>query len=484
MKWFYKFPRHLLPCLIILSVSFPFIVFLFKVKAFSFPEYSKIISCFSFTFFQAFLSVLICWMLALPASLGLTAFYKRSIYSLLEWVYLLPVFLPPIVIAGSLINIFEYLSLSPFGLTPIVLGHAFTYAGAMAVILARLLMTKTASYFEWAVVHNMPLWKLLKALLRFVLKRDIQLISLTVFCFCLTSFSIPVLLGGNSGKTLEVVIYDYLKNPDEWPMALALLSIEILFIFILSCFIFKPLSFLKKLKPLPYTHLKQHVIWGILPIFFIFAGFLEGLYYIPEVMKLNGITKSILSTFLLSLCVGGGVVFCFILISFCSSTAYLKKFLIGYAAPSIVLTGFAFLIFSPDQVYLSWVCGLIILFLPSLYRWAGESFLNSLENQIQTAQILGAKRTHIFKKIIWPQCSSSFFLLGGVAGFWAAGDFAYTMITAQEKTNLAIMAQQLLERYRTEQGLALIWILLLTGSLSFFFFTVFLKKALQKKRGG
>ena len=53
-------------------------------------------------------------------------------------------------------------------------------------------------------------------LLRFVLKRDIQLISLTIFCFCLTSFSLPVLLGGDSGKTLEVVIYDYLKNPNEW----------------------------------------------------------------------------------------------------------------------------------------------------------------------------------------------------------------------------------------------------------------------------
>lgn len=480
MKCMREFPRHFLSFLIILSVSFPFIVFLLKVKELSLPEYSKIISCFSFTFLQAFLSVLICWILAVPASLGLTAFYKRPVYSFLEWTYLLPIFLPPIVIAGSLINIFEYFSLSPFGLTPIVLGHAFTYAGAMAVILARLLMTKTASYFEWAVVHNAPLWKLLKVLLKFVLKRDIQLMSLTVFCFCLTSFSIPVLLGGNSGKTLEVVIYDYLKNPDEWPMALALLSIEILFIFILSFFIFKPLSFLKKLQPLPYTHLKQNIIWGLLPVVFIFAGFMEGLYYIPEVLKLDGLAKSILSTFLVSLCVGLGIVFCFILISFCSSTAYLKKFLIGYAVPSIVLTGFAFLIFIPDQVYISWIFGLMILFLPSLYRWAGESFLNSLENQIQTAQTLGANRTHIFKKIIWPQCTSSFFLLGGAAGFWAVGDFAYTMITAQEKTNLAITAQQLLERYRTEQGLALIWILLLTGSLSFFFFTVFLKKACKK----
>ena len=470
MKWICKFQHHLLPCLIILSVSFPFIVFLFKVKEFALPEYSKIISCFSFTFFQAFLSVVFSWVLAVPAALGLTAFYKRPFYSFLEWIYLLPVFLPPLVIAGSLINIFEYFTQSPFGLTPIVAGHAFTYAGGIAVILARLLMSKTSTYFEWAAVHNVSLWKLLKTLLRFVLKRDIQLISLAVFCFCLTSFSLPVLLGGATGKTLEVVIYDYLKNPNEWPMALGLLSIEILFIFILSFLIFKPFSFLKKLQPLPYTHLKQNIIFGLFPVFFIVTGFAEGLYYIPEVLKLNGLTTAVLSTFFLSLCVGAGIVFCFILISFCSSVFYLKKFLIGYAVPSIVLTGFSFLIFALDQIYVSWICGLIILFLPSLYRWAGDSFLHSLENQIQTAQTLGADMKHIFKKIIWPQCASSFFLLGGVAGFWASGDFAYTMITAQGKTNLAIMAQQLLERYRTEQGLALIWLLLAVGSLAFFCF--------------
>ncbi len=410
------------------------------------------------------------WILAVPASLGLIAFYKRPVYSFLEWAYLLPIFLPPLVIAGSMLNILEHITNNPFGLIPIVLGHSFTYAGGMAVILARLLMSKTASYCEWAVVHGISPLRMIRALLRFVLKRDIQLMSLTVFCFCLTSFSLPILLGGNVGKTLEVVIYDYLKNPYEWPMALGLLSIEILFIFILSFFIFKPFSSLKKLQALPYIHLKKNVIFGLFPILFIFTGFLEGLYYIPEVLKLTGLIEAVLSTFFLSLSVGIGIVACFILISFCSSVSYLKKFLIGYAVPSIVLTGFSFLIFTNDQVYISWICGLIILFLPSLYRWAGESFLYSLENQIQTAQTLGADMKHIFKKIIWPQCASPFFLLGGVASFWASGDFAYTMITSQGATNLAIITQQLLERYRIEQGLALIWILLFIGSLCFLFF--------------
>ena len=121
---------------------FLLLCFFSKLKNFLYLNIQKIISCFSFTFFQAFLSVTISWAIALPASLGLIAFYKRPIYSFLEWAYLLPIFLPPLVIAGSIINTFEYVSINPFGLTPIVLGHAITYAGGMAVILARLLMSQ------------------------------------------------------------------------------------------------------------------------------------------------------------------------------------------------------------------------------------------------------------------------------------------------------------------------------------------------------
>ena len=469
-RWIHKLKISILPCFIIAGISFPFLIFLFKVRNFDLPEFSTISSCLTFTFIQALLSVLFSWALAVPAALGLLSFFKKPIYSILEWIYLTPIFLPPLVIAGGVMNILEYFFKTPFGLAPLVLGHSLTYAGGMAVILARLFMAKTSHYCEWAVVHGADRFRLILTLLRFVLKRDIQLISLTVFCFCLTSFSLPLLLGEVQNKTLEVLIYEYLKTPQEWPMALGLLSIEILFIFILSFFILKPRSFLGQLKPLPYISFKQWILFGLVPVVFIFTGLFEGLFFIPEILKLKGFLKNILSALFLSLSVGIGVIVFLTLISLCHSIHYLKKFLMGYGAPSIVLTGFSFLIFAHDFVYFSWIFGLIILFLPALYRWAGESFLSGLEKQIQTAQTLGADAKMIFQKIIWPQMAYPFCLLGGIAGFWACGDFAYTMITSQGETHLALLAQQLLGRYRTEQGLAVIWIILFLGSFCFFIF--------------
>ena len=250
----------------------------------------------------------------------------------------MPLFLPPLVMGGGLMNILD----GKEGLFPLVLGHGLTYFGGMAVLLARLFLSKTSSYCEWAKLYPIPRWKLISVLLRFVLKRDVQLISLTVFCFCLTSFSLPLLLGGE--QVLEVVIYEYLKNQSHWPLALGLLSFEILFIFILSLFVFKFPAFTKKNTSNLYLSFKKMVILGLLPCFILFISLLEGVYYIPSVLKIEGILDLILSTFMLSIFVGGLLVLLFILSSFCNFS-FFKKFLIGYGTPNIVLTGFCFLIF-------------------------------------------------------------------------------------------------------------------------------------------
>ena len=472
---------YALPFFIVLAISFPFIGFFLRVGLIEFPEDSKLISYIYFTILQSILSVGLSFIIALPGALGLIYFYNKPYYSFLEWIYWLPLFFSPIVISGSLINILETVGIAPFGLFPIVLAHALIYSGGLSVILSRFILSKAFHHLEWALVHGVSRWRFLWGLIRGVLKKDIQLGLITIFGFCVTSFSIPILLGGFSYQTLEVVIYKYLKVSQNWPIALGLLFLEIIFLFALSFFIFKPASHLKNLKSVPIG-LKYCVLFGIIPTLVMFLGCLEGLFYIPEVLKLPRFLEALLTTLFISLTVGFGIILSFILISFCYSSVFLKKFLIGYMAPSVVLTGFAFLIFMPDYVYLSWVLGLIILFLPALYRWAGESLLSSLDQQIQVAQTLGASFYDIFKYIIWPQSQQLFFILGGIASFWASGDFAYTMITSQGETHLALIAQQLLGRYRVEQGLSMIWILLFTGSICFSVFIIssrylsFLKK--------
>ena len=190
----------------------------------------------------------------------------------------------------------------------------------------------------------------------------------------------------------------------------------------------------------------------------------------PEVVGLEAFLPALKATLITALGVGLGVILFLILISL-SNTPYLHSFLVGWGAPSVVLTGFSFLIFFEDKVYFSWILGLLILILPALYRLMAESLFKSLRGQIQTAQTFGAGPWLIFKHITWPGSRRHIFLLAGVGSFWASGDFALTMMTSEGQLNLGILAQQFLGQYRLEQGLAAVWLLLITGSLCFAFFS-------------
>ena len=464
--------------LFVFIISFPVIYFFIQVGEVSFPPHLS--SYLYFTFLQASLSTGLSFLFALCASLGLIYFYKKPFYSFLEWIYWLPIFLPSIVISGSIINILETIGLKPFGLFPIVLTHALIYSGALSVVITRLTLAKSFNYFEWAQVHGISSLKFLKVLIFGVLRKDIQLALLTVFGFCVTSFSVPVLLGGFQNQTLEVAIYQYLKA-SHWTHALGLLFIEIIILFILSIFVFKGSTYLKNLKPIKNLGIKYFILFGIIPTLIVLIGCAEGLLYIPEIVQVPRFLEAFLTTLILSLSVGFGIIFLFMLIFLFHSSSFIQRFLIGYMAPSIVLTGFSFLIFLGDHVYLSWALGLIILFIPTLYRWIGDALLSSLRAQIQVAQTLGASIYDIFKTITWPQCRPLFFMIGGVASFWASGDFAYTMITSQGETHLALIAQKLLSRYKIEYGLSMIWIILFVGSFCFLFFnSFFFKKGVFK----
>ena len=471
---FFSFPR-VLSYLIIFIVSFPIISFFIRVGNVSFPI--ELTSYLYFTFLQATLSTGLSFLVALGASLGLIYFYKKPYYFFLEWMYWLPIFLPSIVISGSIINILETVGINPFGLLSIVTAHTLIYSGGLSVIITRLTLSKASSYFEWAQVHGISSLKFLRVLVFGVLRKDIQLALLTVFGFCVTSFSVPVLLGDFQNQTLEVAIYRYLKD-SNWPFALGLLLIEILILFILSLFIFKGSTYLKNLKPIKNLGIKPFILFGAIPSIVVLIGCIEGLFYIPQIVQVPRFFEAFLTTLFLSLAVGFGTIFLFTLIFLCYSSSILPRFLIGYMAPSIVLTGFSFLMLG-DHTYFSWVLGLMILFTPTLYRWIGDALLSSLRSQIQVAQTLGASLFDIFKNIIWPQSYQLFFMIGGVVSFWAAGDFAYTMITSQGETNLALMAQKLLGRYKIEYGLSMIWIILFVGSFCFLFFNYFLKKVFK-----
>lgn len=151
----------------------------------------------------------------------------------------------------------------------------------------------------------------------------------------------------------------------------------------------------------------------------------------------------------------------------------MDRFLTGYASPSAVVTGFAFLLFG---FYGFWgshaamILGLGLLFLPGLYRLMGRSLLHMVSRQVQVARVAGAGWGLIFTSIVFPQVRAGFLWLSGLAAFWACGDFALSSIVAESSSTLGLMVKGYMTSYRLELATVLNLILILVSSVCFLIF--------------
>ena len=266
-----------------------------------------------------------------------------------------------------------------------------------------------------------------------------------VFANAFTSLSVPMLIAGGPHISLEFFIYEKLKNPALWPQALSLILIQMVFVFAVCLwgFAFKQKSFQKNKDP-QFLHLlpaRKFICIPLTPVILYLTGLVLSFSY-EGVKKLFYLGFFLLSAMWSSFVVGVGVGFVTItalcLMAFSFQNFKARKFALAYLNPGTTLTGFAFLIISfAFGVYFDWIFGLSLLLFPLIYRFQGESLLEKLEGQVETARLFGASWGLIFRDILWPQCFRGFFLCGGIAGFWACGEFAYTLMVSKGKWNLA-----------------------------------------------
>ena len=209
---------------IIFALLFPYFLFLFQ--AFSWSIDFDFIAVVGMSFFQAGLSALLSVSLALLGSLGLLAFAYKKYYFVLEALLLIPAFMPALILALSLVALFEQVGLFPFGLAQLIFAQVLTWTGIISVALTRSLLHQAPLLSEWAYLHQLKASVFFKVLIRTVLKKDIQTLFVLVFVSLFTGLSLPLLLGGSSFYSLEFFIYEKLKEPHLWSQALPLILLQ------------------------------------------------------------------------------------------------------------------------------------------------------------------------------------------------------------------------------------------------------------------
>ena len=465
------------------NLLLPFFVFLIFVREARFPQTADWLSAAARTFLQAALTTGFSVVIGLCGARGLAAFQNRSgkLRALIRTAAFAPLFLPPLLFCLSLVSLTEIFVPFPFGLAALIAVHTLTSVGLASCVFADVLQKEAEELCEWSLIHNISPWRLLYMLSRTVLRRDITITAAFIFVNAWTSLTVPMLIAGSPAFSLEFFIYDKLKNPALWPEALSLLLIQIPLVSAVCLCAFaggkKPPSSSASRKPglLPLLPSKSLIAAPLLPSVLYAAGLIFSFRF-SKMQELFHLGPGFLSSaFWSSFLTGtgtGAVVFLFLcLMSLSVQSGFFRKLALSYLNPGAALTGLAFLILSlPFGAHFDWILGISWMLFPFIYRFRGESLLEKTEKQAETARLFGAGPWLIFWDIIQPLCRKGFFLCAGLGGFWACGEFAYSLTVSRGEWNLALAVYDLFSSYKIEIALQAAWLLLLTSALVFLLF--------------
>jgi thiamine transport system permease protein len=472
--------------LIFLFVS-PFILLIPFIKNLENPFTSDFFSVLGLSFLQASLSAVAILIFGFFAALGLVRTANR-LRKVLDIILLWPSFVPVLLVLVATLNASMAFARFPFGFWGVVILHVAINSGLIAVMIARLLESQAGAIIEVATIEGASKWLIIRVVARELIL-EIANLFFFLFVLCFTSFSVPLIVGAQSGRTLETLIYEKLVASHQAGAALSLSVIQIIFLLVFSSrfaavtntstnTVFRHI---RKISFLPA--LFAVVLLSLLLIYGATHGFVLGLNQIRDNQNLiSRLSLGMVGTAFESLFVS------LLTLSLCFAEClnYIEnpdgsssKFFKSFAAPSAAVVGLALVItFSPEtwsnlSLTLLISCGFTLLVFSTLYRLRIASALSALRPQFETARVLGASRLMILKSVAAPALRKDLAFVAGIAAFWASGDFAFGSMVAGRDITLAIGAHSLLGGYRLEAATAVTIFSLFVGALFFLAFDWF-----------
>ncbi len=463
---------------ILLTLAFPFVTILLYAGHGELHLNRDVFTVFAFTAWQAFLSALGSMIFGVLSASGLLYLHTSRAHQrfhLLQVLMLLPNAIPVLMLILSCLKLFP----ETRGLAGIVWIHVLLNSGLVALAFFRLVSGKMSGMSELAWIEGASRRNFIfKAVIPY-LGGDLSLIFLSIFALCFTSFGVPLIVGGSHATTVEVLIYEQLRLSNSFGSAWGLAVLQMLFIFALSSFFrFQETRLAPREFVAPLLSSKACVTLALLPplivVFGLLDGFREGFRHLRGLTDLLQLLPELLAG---SMLVGFGVglftLMFLITLVYIGPDGWLRMVLLGYVAPSSVLTGFALLILFHGTGALSLLkisIGVTLVSIPTFYRLQWDAVITSMQGQVDVARTLGADELLIFDRILLPQVWQPACFLSGIAAFWAWGDFSISTVIAERSLTVALLVEQLMQSYRFDVATVLVWLLLFGGGVTFLIF--------------
>ncbi|MCM2281525.1 MAG: ABC transporter permease subunit [Bdellovibrionaceae bacterium] len=464
--------RLLLFAIVLLVLLSPYVILFLRFPTWTALPADRVLNVFAFTAWQAVVSALGAMLGGVAGAMGLLAFAHRSWLRLLA---LLPNAVPVVLVILATMNVWPDVR----GLSGIVLIHVLLNVGLVSVSVAGLLATRLSGLADLAYIEGASRWTFLVRGALPQIAPDLFRLFLFVFAVCFSSFAVPLAIGGSQATTVEVLIYEQIRVSPDWSGAMGLAALQTSAIFLLAALIGRQTrTSVGEARTSPLLQWRPGVVFALLPVVIVVGGlfsrvvrgwaqfgalpgFSEELPRLAAGSVITGFLTGVICAVLL------------LLLMIARPQGWARRLLLGLAAPSSVLTGFALLFLWSETGWVSLVkiaFGLSLIFVPAFYRLRWDGALGALEGQTIVARTLGASERLIVSRVLLPQLWETCLFLAGLGSFWAWGDFALSAVVGEKTLTLAMLAQSLMGTYRLDLATAVVCMIFIGGTLSFSMF--------------
>ena len=431
-----------------------------------------------FTIEQAFLSALLALILGLIGAYGLEAAGVRfgSLNGrFLEALSLLPNVAPVLLF---LLSVMKFLP-SLRGFTGIVIVHALLNTGLVSATVLRLFRSKIADLADLAYVEGASRFKFFSRVVLPVLFSDLRVVFVFVFAICFSSLGVPLVIGGSQATTLEVLIWQTLRIDGDFSRAFGVALVQLIAVLALTLLLRSRTSVAvaRTRAPSPLLSAIVGLPVALIPALLLLASLFDrpwiGAAQFFDSPIASDVMRATFGSLFVALASGTAVAVVLLAIAYVEPRGWIRRLLLGYVAPSTVVTGFALLIAWRTlgaATYMKIVIALTLIGVPSFYRLYWDSTLAGLRDQRSVALTLGASEALTYWRIVVPQLVKPVCFIAGLSSLWAWGDFALSRVIAERDLTLGMIIQSLMSSYRFEMATFLVWILLLGGATTFFIF--------------
>lgn len=460
---------RILSALIAILFLSPFLILFGRYPSWNLLPTDELARVFGFTALQAGASAIVSLSLGFVGALGLMAFPRRTWFRAFA---LLPNAVPALLVILASMNIWPGIR----GLAGIVIVHTLLNAGIVAVAVAALLSTRFAGMADLALIEGAGRWAFLRRGALPLLAPDLSRLFLFVFAVCFSSFAVPLVIGGSRATTVEVLIFEQIRIAPDWSTALGLAALQTLAILLLSVVAgSKPRAALSADRSSPLLEWKPGVAFALAPAAVVVAGLVLRLPQgFAQLSSLAGFSEElpelISGSFFVAIMTGGFCAVGLLALMVARPEGITRRFLLGFVAPSSVLTGFAMLLLWRETGWASLVkisIGLALISVPAFYRLRWDGAIAALEGQVTVARTLGASERQIVSRILLPQLWPTCMFLAGLGAFWAWGDFALSAVVGERALTLAMFTEGLLGSYRLGLATVMVFFILIGGTLTF-----------------